>query len=60
MMELVVEDFTAELKPVHLSIPACEKQPVEWEITFDTVHNLNHIVTVGMFGYNPQYVQIDG
>ena len=59
-MELVVKDFTAEFKPVHLSIPTCEKQHVEWEIAFDTVHNLNHIVTVGMLGYDPQYVQVDG
>jgi hypothetical protein len=56
----VIKDFTKEFKPSYLSIPTCEEQPVEWEITFDTVHDLNHIVTVGMLDYEPQYVQVDG
>ena len=60
MAESVVKDFTAEFKPVYLSIHACEKQPVEWKIAFDTVYDLNHTVTVGMLGYDPQYVQVDG
>jgi hypothetical protein len=56
----VIKNFVAEFKPTGLEIPLCDRQPIEWEITFDTVHDLNHIVTVGMLGYEPQYVRVDG
>lgn len=55
-----IKDFAKEFKPGYLSIPTCEEQPVEWEIAFDTVHDVNHTVTVGLLGYEPQYVQVDG
>jgi hypothetical protein len=56
----IIKDFEKEFKPTYLSIPACDQQSVVWEITFDTVHDLNHLVTVGMVGYEPQYVRVDG
>lgn len=56
----VIQNFEVEFRPTYLSIPTCEEQPVAWEITFDTVHDLNHIVTVEMLGYEPQYVRVDG
>jgi hypothetical protein len=56
----VIQDFEAEFEPTYFSIPACDQQPVAWEITFDTVHDVNHMVTVGMLGYEPHYVRIDG
>jgi len=56
----VIKDFNAEFKPTLLDIPACSQRPIEWEIVFDTVHDVNHIVTVGMMDDEPQYVRIDG
>ncbi len=56
----VIKNFVAEFKPTGLEIPLCDQQPIEWEITFDTVHDPSHIVTVGMLGYEPQYVRVDG
>jgi len=55
-----IRSFITEFKPIGLEIPACDKLPIEWEIVFDTVHDVNHIVTVGMLGDEPQYVRIDG
>ena len=55
-----IKNFDLEFKPGHLSIPSCEEQPIAWEITFDTIHDLNHLVTVGMLGNEPQFVQVDG
>ena len=55
-----VRDFAQEFKPGYLSIPSCEQQPVAWEIVFDTVHDLNHTVTIGMLGHEPQYLRVDG
>lgn len=56
----VIKDFAAEFKPTYLDIPACDQEPIEWEIVFDTVHDVNHTVTVGLLGYEPQYVRVDG
>ncbi|RYE88978.1 MAG: hypothetical protein EOO37_05850 [Cytophagaceae bacterium] len=56
----VIKAFAREFKLGYFLIPTREEQPMAWEITFDTVHDLNHIVTVGMLDYEPQYVRIDG
>jgi hypothetical protein len=58
--EFKVGDFKQEFRLVHLDIPTCEQQPVEWEMAFETVHDLNHTVFVNMLDYQPQYVRIDG
>lgn len=42
----IIKDFDVEFKPTLLDIPACDQEPIEWEIVFDTVHDINHIVTV--------------
>ena len=55
-----ITDFKQEFKPVYLDIPACEQQPVEWEIAFETVHDRNHTVFIVMLDFQPQYVRIDG
>ena len=56
----VTKEFEAEFKPTYFSIPTCDQQPIAWEIAFDTVHDVNHTVTVGTLGYEPYYVRIDG
>ena len=56
----LIKNFVAEFKPIGLDIPACDELPIEWEIVFDTVHDINHTVTVGLLGDEPQYVRIDG
>lgn len=60
MKLLLIRNFEAEFQPVYLRIPDCEQSPVAWEIAFETTHDLNHTVTVGMLGYAPQYVRVDG
>jgi len=56
----VIKSFAAEFKPIGLDIPACDKLPILWEITFDTLHDVNHTVTVRMLDDEPQYVRLDG
>jgi hypothetical protein len=56
----VIANFVAEFKPIGLDIPACDELPIEWEIVFDTVHDVNHTVTVGVLDDEPQYVRRDG
>lgn len=60
MPRFQVVDFTQEFTPSYLAIPTCETQPVAWEIMCDTVHNLNHIVTIGMRGAEVSYRRVDG
>jgi hypothetical protein len=56
----IIKNFVGEFKPIGLDIPACDKLPIEWEIVFDTVHDMNHTVTAGMLDDEPQYVRVDG
>lgn len=56
----VIKEFEVEFKSTYLDIPTCDQQPIEGEIAFDTVHDVNHMVTVGMLGYEPQFVRVDG
>ena len=60
MKQPIIKNFDSEFKPSYLRISSCEEQPITWEITFDTVHDLNHLVTIGMLGDEPQFVQVDG
>jgi len=55
----VIQDFIAEFKPIFLCIPACNQQPIEWEIVFDRVPEANYCIAVSMLGDEPQYVRID-
>jgi len=58
--EFRIGEFKQEFKPVHLDIPTCDQQPIEWEIAFETVHDRNHTVFIVMLGYEPQYVRVNG
>jgi len=53
-------NFEQEFKPVWLEIPTCDQRPVEWEIFFETVHDLNHHICVTMQDYRPLHVLMDG
>ncbi len=60
MPEFKIGNFEQEFKPVHLDVPTCCQQPIKWEIAFETVHDRNHIFSIAMLGFQPQYVRIDG
>jgi len=55
-----IGNFEQEFKLVWLEIPACDQQPVEWEISYETVHDLNHTLFITMQGYQPLRILIDG
>jgi len=55
-----IADFKQEFKPIHLSIPTCDQQAVEWEMSFETIHDLNHIVVVYMLNFQLLHIHIDG
>ncbi|MFD2219856.1 hypothetical protein [Hymenobacter bucti] len=55
-----IVDFEREFKLVHLEISTCDQQSIAWEMSFETVHDRNHIVIVGMLGYELQYMHVYG
>jgi len=55
-----INNFEQEFTPVWLSISACDQQPVEWEIAFETVHDLNHTISITMQNYQLLHILIDG
>lgn len=55
-----IGDFEQEFKPVWLTIPTCDQLPIEWEIAFETVHDLNHTIAITMRDYQPLHILVDG
>jgi hypothetical protein len=58
--EFRIGSFELEFKLVGLSIPTCDQHPIEWEIAFETVHDLNHTIFIAMQEYQPLHILIDG
>ena len=53
-------DFKHEFKAKYLQLPSCKNEPKEWEISFETAHDLNHIFTVTMNDFKATDISIDG
>ncbi|GAA4347405.1 hypothetical protein GCM10023185_02500 [Hymenobacter saemangeumensis] len=49
-----IQDFATEFWLVGLSIPELGASPVEWEWSFETVHDENHMLTISMIDSTPQ------
>jgi hypothetical protein len=58
--EFKIGNFGQEFKLTWLAIPICDQQPVEWELAFETVHDLNHTLFITMQDYKPIHILIDG
>lgn len=55
-----IVDFDKEFFLCYLSIPRCNVKPIVWEIAFDNIHDLNHMVTVLMEDWEAKGIRIDG
>ena len=55
-----ITDFRNEFKAVYLFLPRCEKQPIVWKISFETILDLNHVVSLTMSDFNLKEILIDG
>ena len=53
-------DFRKEFKAVYLFLPRCKNEPIPWEITFETEHDLNHVITITMCDLKATEILIDG
>ena len=55
-----IEDFDREFTLVHLSIPRPEPQPRKWELSFTTLHDAEHQITIEFEEWEATGILIDG
>lgn len=55
-----IKDFRKEFNAVYLELPRCEKEPIIWEIAFESDHDLNHTFTLTMNDFEAKEILIDG
>lgn len=55
-----IADFKNEFNAVYLFLSRCEKEPIVWEIAFESEHNLNHTFTLTMNDLHATEILIDG
>lgn len=55
-----IKDFKKEFKPVALTIPRMTSKPLTWDISFETIHDDNHQITVDFKDFEPDGILIDG
>jgi hypothetical protein len=55
-----IKDFKKEFKPVALTIPRMTTKPLIWDISFETIHDDNHHVTIDFKDFEPDGSAIDG
>lgn len=56
-----IKDFDAEFLISDLKFPDMSTAPITWEMTFESVHDRNHIFTVTLHDFEPESeILIDG
>jgi hypothetical protein len=55
-----IVNFTADFKPVYLTIPNCEQKPTEWEIAFESIdtNQVAYTITVEMLDEQPKGIWV--
>jgi hypothetical protein len=57
---LEIKDFKNEFKVVGISIPRMETYPSIWDMSFETIHDANHLITINFEDFNVSGILIDG
>jgi hypothetical protein len=55
-----INDFKTEFKLVALTIPRLNSNTTTWDMSFETIHDDNHQVTVDFKDFEPEGILIDG
>ena len=58
--DFVINDFMKEFELEHISIPGSDETPLSWDMSFTSIHDLNHTFTIDFSDYEPNGVLIDG
>ena len=52
-------DFEKEFTLVGLSLSLCNSEPINWEMSFDTIHDDNHTIFISMVNFDLEHIMID-
>jgi hypothetical protein len=55
-----IKDFKKEFKLVAVTIPRLNANATSWDMSFETIHDDNHQVTVDFKDFEPEGILIDG
>ena len=55
-----IKDFKKEFKLVAVTIPRLQTKPTTWNMSFETIHDDNHQITVDFKDLEPDGIVIDG
>lgn len=55
-----IQDFSQEFTLLAVTIPQLDRSPVEWDLSFSTVHDLDHDITIYFQDQRPIHILIDG
>jgi hypothetical protein len=58
--DVKVVNFENEFTLMCLNLPICKAKPISWDISFDTIHDLNHTITISMKDFDIENIMIDG
>ena len=58
--EFTIQDLHTEFQMVSLKLPRINTEPVHWEISFDSIHDENHMFTIYFVNFSTDGINIDG
>jgi hypothetical protein len=58
--DFVIHQFEEEFTPVYITIPRDTQKEASWELAFETIHDLNHTITITLKNFEAIEILIDG
>lgn len=58
--DFMIKNFEKEFTPIYITIPRLTKKEMKWELAFNTIHDLNHTITITLRNFEPIEILIDG
>lgn len=55
-----IQDFNKEFRLAALTVPRLQTSPLVWNMSFTTVHDANHQITIDFKDFEPDGILIDG
>jgi hypothetical protein len=55
-----IKDFKKEFKLVAMTIPRLNSNAISWDMSFETIHEADHQITVDFKNFEPDGILIDG
>lgn len=58
--DFAIQDFAREFTLLAVTIPLLDTSPVEWDMSFSTVHDQDHNIRIAFQDQQPIHILIDG